>query len=176
MSICLHCLLLTSLWLNTVMHKQTLMAGPAEKLGVCLLACSLTETDAWELCGSPSQSFQLGTACQLIISTLYLHSLIGHRGDRNEQTCKNIYICNELYTMTSAVWYRRSVLFAKVCEWQLLQLCIKNSLLATQMQTIHPQLAPISSQFEVCLWITWTCSPNTSHYPSIPTRIGTPYS
>lgn len=68
MSICqtLHCLLLASLWLNTVMHKQT---GPAEKLWVCLLACSLTETDAWELCGSPSQSFQLGTACG--ISSLF---------------------------------------------------------------------------------------------------------
>lgn len=49
------------------MHKQTRMSGPAEKLGVLLLACSLTETAARELCGSPPQGFQLGTVCLIFL-------------------------------------------------------------------------------------------------------------
>lgn len=64
-SICqsLLCLLLASLWLNFAMQKQTL-SGPAKKLGVLFLACSLIETAAWELCGVfPPQSFQLRTVC-----------------------------------------------------------------------------------------------------------------
>lgn len=46
-SICqsLLCLLLASLWLNSAMQKQTL-SGPAKKLGVLFLACSLIETAA----------------------------------------------------------------------------------------------------------------------------------
>lgn len=97
-SICrsLHCLLLAYPWLNTAMHKQTL-SGPAKKLGVLFLACSLTETAACELCGSPSKSFQLRTVC--LFSLLFQLCTCAESqatGVISTGTlCQNIHICTE---------------------------------------------------------------------------------
>lgn len=84
------------------MHKQILMSGPAEKLRILSLACSVTETAAPELCGSPSQGFQMGKVC--VISSLFqLCSLTGYREDLNKQALpKHHNICDELCIMKTA--------------------------------------------------------------------------
>lgn len=109
MSICqtVHCLLWASLWLNCDAQTST-DVWTCWKALVLSPPCSLTETDARELCSSPSQGFQLGTACR--ISSLSQHCtcvqsqlIVMYEQGR---AFLYIHIYNELCTMMAAVWHK----------------------------------------------------------------------